>query len=567
MTAIESIPGVRELWRHTVGEPDVTIGVVEGLPDLAHPCFAGAELTVLEPSWLPASLTHEVLTEHGTFVASVLFGQHHGPVRGLAPRCRGIVVPALRDQDTVLDPLNAARAIEALVDAGVHVIHFTAAHPTRSDDADDLLKRAVRHAERAGVLIVAPTGNDYGEHRVIPGILPEVLAVGAHRDDGTMFRFSNWGPRFRDHGIVAPGDELRAAAPGGGTTVHKGTSIATPIVSGVAALLVSVQRRQGRRPDPLAVRAALLASARPCTPAESHGEPDRCLAGRLDVAAATRAVLSPGVVTAAAVSGPPVYALGSLGYDFGTEARRDAFRTLLAGHGDPLDPRAVANQLAARPPDAAALIWTLELDGCPVYAIEPVGAFAAEVHRVLARLLAARDEVDRVCLPGRISGRTARLLSGTVVPTVEIERPRGLSSWDAGRLTARATAALPDPDAQRARQALRELLARIVHDCRNLGTTARDRALNFAATNAVQAGSALAAAAVDGYVLDGIAVAPSPFGRAGRDCWDVRFRLVDPDNNQRARRVCRFTVDVSDPLPLPVGEVRTWLETRGKESP
>ncbi|MGC7102944.1 S8 family serine peptidase [Amycolatopsis lurida] len=555
MTALEAIPGLPELWDRTLGEPDVTIGVVEGPPDLTHPCFAGADLTVLSPSWLPATTPDPLAEEHGTFVASMLFGQHDGPVPGLAPGCRGIIVPALRDQATVLDPLNAARAIDTLVDAGCHIIHFTAAHPTRSGDADSVLKNAVRHAFEAGVLIVAPTGNDYGHHDVVPGILPQVLAVGAHRDDGTMFEYSNWGPRFRDHGIVAPGGDLRAAAPGGRATTHKGTSIATPIVSGVAALLTSLQRQQGGKPDPLAVRAALLGSARPCAPEHSHGDPERCLAGRLDIPSATRTVLSTGVVTSAAHPRTPVYALGALGYDFCTEARRDTFAHLMAT--EPHDPRAMAAHLTHRPTDAKAVTWILDLDGIPLYALEPVGAYAPRVYHALTRLLGEQDSLERISVPGRLTGSTARLLSGQVLPVVELETPRNLTGWQIHQITEQA---LPGQNTERARTTLRELLSRIYHDLRNPGTTARDRALNFAATTAFHT-TTLIATAAEGLALDTIGADRTPHCRTASDCWDVTFRFFDPDNNRRARTVHRFTVDVSDLTPVTVGEPRTWLAT------
>lgn len=301
MTAIEALPGVRELWRHTLGCPGVVLGVVEGPPDLTHPCFEGADLTVIEPSWLADTAVHPVAVEHGTFTTGMLFGQHHTSVPGLAPRCRGIIVPALRDQHSVLDALNAARAIDALAQAGADIIHFTAAHPTRSEGADPLLARAISAATDSGVLVVAPVGNDYGRNYAVPALLPEVLAVGAHQDDGTMFRYSNWGEPFQGHGIVAPGAALRGAAPGGATVIHQGTSIATPIVSGVAALLAGLQHRHRARVDTRVVRDALLRSARPCSPAQAHADPTRCLSGRLDVPGAIRFVLHP----ATQVSTPP----------------------------------------------------------------------------------------------------------------------------------------------------------------------------------------------------------------------------------------------------------------------
>ncbi|GAA4554535.1 cyanobactin maturation protease PatG family protein [Amycolatopsis samaneae] len=563
MAEIAAIPGVRELWEQTLGDPDVTIGLVEGPPALSHPCFTGADLTVLEPHWLPHVPVVDGLPQHATFVASVLFGQSGSSVHGLAPRCRGLVVPALRDEPTLLDPVNAVRAIETLVEAGADIVHFAASLPTGSGDADPLLARAVRQAHDAGVLVVSPAGNDYGGNYVAPAVLPEVLAVGAHDDDGVMFRFSNWGERYRDHGLVAPGGNLTAAEPGGGTAVHKGTSVAAPIVTGVCALLASLRRQHGLPADPLAVRDALLAAARPCDPADSHGDPARCLAGKLDVPRATRLALARHAqadVVLSARQPNPVYVVGVLGYDCGTDRRWDSIiRQMVPGATreklNPFDARHLATHLAAYPGDAASLIWILHQDHAPVYVIEPTGPYAAEVYRQLAEQLAGQaassgGATERVAVPGRHTGRTVRLLSGQQVPVIEVEQLCGVPGRNVDQLTA-----VPADT-----RVLRQLLERVYQDLRNPGAASRERALNFAATTVVHTERIFAAAVADRLALEAVSVEPSPFSRPGSDTWDVKLRFFDPENTRRARRALRVTVDVSDVLPVSLGEVREWAE-------
>ncbi|MFE3177852.1 S8 family serine peptidase [Amycolatopsis sp. NPDC059090] len=561
MAEIAAIPGVRELWDQTLGDPDVTIGLVEGPPALSHPCFAGADLTVLEPHWLPLVPVVDGLPQHATFVASVLFGQPGSPVHGLAPLCRGLVVPALRDEPTLLDPVSAVRAIETLVEAGADIVHFAASLPTGSGDPDPLLARAVRQAHDAGVLVVSPAGNDYGGNYVAPAVLPEVLAVGAHDDNGAMFRFSNWGERYRDHGLVAPGGDLAAAEPGGGTAAHKGTSVAAPIVTGVCALLASLRRHHGLPADPLSVRDALLAAARPCDPADSHGEPARCLAGKLDVPRATRLALAQRTRTDVVLSArrpDPVYVVGVVGYDCGTDGYRDSLTRQMVPstsheNANPFDAPRMAAHLAAHPADAANLIWVLHQDHAPVYAIEPTGPYAAEVYRQLAELLAGQATAsdafaDLVAVPGTHAGRTVRLLSGQQVPVLEAEQVRGVLGRNADQLTA-----VPADT-----RVLRKLLERVCQNLRNPGSAPHERALNFAAT--VHTGRIFAAAAADRLALEEIAVRSSPFPRPGSDAWEVKLRFFDPENTRRARRAFRVTVDVSDVLPVRLGEVREWAE-------
>ena len=61
-----------------------------------------------------------------------------------------------------------------------------------------------------------------------------------------------------------------------------GTSFATPIATGVAALLLSLQIQRGETPNPQKVRDVILKSALPCTPADAS-DASRCLVGKLNI--------------------------------------------------------------------------------------------------------------------------------------------------------------------------------------------------------------------------------------------------------------------------------------------
>src|SRR5215831_3901346 len=211
MPAIESIPGLRELWGLTTGDPAVRVALIDGPVDQTHPAFEGARISVVRPHRPPPGDPTGYKREHATWTASVLVGQHGGPVTGFAPGCTCLSVPAFNDQACMQDPLNLASAIEAAADAGADVIIAQACQPTMSGHADPLVRDAVRRAEASNVLVVAGSGNDDGECRCAPAVLPEVLAVGAYDDDGRVFRFSGWG--YGGHGIVAPGGNISGAWP------------------------------------------------------------------------------------------------------------------------------------------------------------------------------------------------------------------------------------------------------------------------------------------------------------------------------------------------------------------
>ena len=134
------------------------------------------------------------------------------------------------------------------------------------------------------MLIVAAAGNEGCDCLHVPAALPHVLVVGALNGAGQPADFSNYGGLYRSRGLMAPGENLRVASNGGGFEVQSGTSFATPLVAGIAALLLSAQyigRGRGHlRPSDL--RDILLKSARPCD-ASGSSACRRSLTGTLDV--------------------------------------------------------------------------------------------------------------------------------------------------------------------------------------------------------------------------------------------------------------------------------------------
>ena len=147
------------------------------------------------------------------------------------------------------------------VEHGARIINISAGQPLPASAAYPILADAVDRAVRRGVLVVAAAGNDGCECEHIPAAMPGVLAVGAMDSRGRPLASSNWGSSYRSAGLLAPGTGLIAARAGGGTSVVGGTSFATAIVAGAAALLASVALRRGRSLDGPRIREILLDSA------------------------------------------------------------------------------------------------------------------------------------------------------------------------------------------------------------------------------------------------------------------------------------------------------------------
>lgn len=623
---------LNDLWDKTLGDSSICIAVLDGSVDLSHACFKGSDLTEIQ-TLVSDRCGAGYALQHGTQVASIIFGQHDSPVRGIAPHCRGLIVPVFADgvQDSLApcSQLDLARAITQAVEQGANIINISGGQMTQSGQADPLLVRAVHLCAENNVLIVAAAGNDGCQCLHLPAALPTVLAVGAMNDQGLPLDFSNWGDAYLNQGILAPGENILGAVPGGGTALRSGTSFATPIVSGIVALLLSLQLKQGEPPDPQAVRTAILQSALPCNQQIAE-DCRRFLAGSLDTAAvqtiilkrertsmtelnsqekpqpakansmgqveASTAppVLAKPMVAASVVMPSPtqsisanapavtpsisstsvtpseecscggggpmqlVYAIGELDFDFGTEARLDYF----AQNIFPSNPtRAIPktdflSYLSNNPWEAQSFNWILKLDATPIYAIVPSGPFASVAYERLRSAL-SDENVERVSIPGYIAG-SVRLMSGQIVPAI-VPDIRGIYSWSTTALIESLTNVLPTEVSQELlMEHMEDYLSRIYYEYRNLGVTPQERALNFSATNAFQVGIAVSRGIGENKVLDSIEVGKSPICRPDSDCYDVKLFFFDPDSLTRSRTASRFTVDVSDVIPVLIGSIRRW---------
>jgi subtilisin family serine protease len=107
---LAKIPGFLECRQQTSGDPEICIAIIDSRADFSHPSFSGAQVQEIVPMWL-RSVMAPGGAAHGTHVASLIFGQPGGPVEGIVPRCRGIIIPVYGETEE--GELSLALAIHA----------------------------------------------------------------------------------------------------------------------------------------------------------------------------------------------------------------------------------------------------------------------------------------------------------------------------------------------------------------------------------------------------------------------------------------------------------------------
>ncbi|MFC3503987.1 S8 family serine peptidase [Micromonospora krabiensis] len=230
---------IPEAHRLTKGR-GVVVAVVDTGVHGAHPDLKGQ---VLPGRGFGAGVAADGRTDpdtkegHGTGMAGIIAGRGGGDMHalGIAPEAK-ILPVGLGAEDA--RSWDSGAAIRWAVDHGADVINMSFGKHV----ADPATTDAVRYALSKNVVVVASSGNSDSGYPKIPepAAIPGVIAVGGATRSGGLWSETVTGPEMV---LSAPGERIIAPAPPGaspnGYLVSDGTSSASAIVAGVAALVRS----------------------------------------------------------------------------------------------------------------------------------------------------------------------------------------------------------------------------------------------------------------------------------------------------------------------------------------
>jgi subtilisin family serine protease len=248
-----SLVRLRSFMNTSSGNPDITIGMIDGPLELSHPAFQGSRITTVKESQLVAcSNASSIACRHGTFVAGILCAKRGLGAPAICPGCTLLLRPIFTDQTVeehtnnthilvpTTTPEDLSDAIIEVIDTGAKIINLSLGLSTSSLLTYSKLQEAYDYACKNDVIIVVAAGNqgNIGSTSVLHH--DWIIPVAACNEYGVLDPISNFGPSIGSRGLLAPGINITSTSSGDGYLRMSGTSFAAPFITGAVALLWSV---------------------------------------------------------------------------------------------------------------------------------------------------------------------------------------------------------------------------------------------------------------------------------------------------------------------------------------
>jgi len=263
--------GADSVWEKYSDQGDsVVVGVIDTGIDYTHPALGGGFgkgfKVIGGYDFFNNDSDPMDDNNHGTHVAGIIAGNSE-TFKGVAPHAlllgykvldgagNGLFSTILQGIEAVADPNN-----DNNYDDKADVVNMSLGG---TGDSNDALSTAVNNCVELGITFCIAAGNEGNPYSIgSPGAAESAITVGASDNNDKLAEFSSLGPNAGNFSIkpeiLAPGVNINSSIPGNQFAVYSGTSMASPHVAGVCALLKHLHKDW----TPEMIKSAIMTSAK-----------------------------------------------------------------------------------------------------------------------------------------------------------------------------------------------------------------------------------------------------------------------------------------------------------------
>ena len=222
-----------EAWEMATGK-GVKVGIMDTGINIKHPDLVGAVVGGYDAV---NGKSYEDDNNHGTYVSSVVSARKNGVgIVGVAPDAMLYAIKVMNNNGSgyISDILDGCQWV---MKEGIKLVNMSFGSSYQSI----AIQEAMDKLFSSKVIVISASGNEGKLGVYSPARNNVTICVGGSDVDDKRAAWSNYGPELRENGVLAPGDWIQVANKDGKWQKVSGTSIATPHVTGIVALMLELK--------------------------------------------------------------------------------------------------------------------------------------------------------------------------------------------------------------------------------------------------------------------------------------------------------------------------------------
>jgi len=225
---------IKNFWQAAGNKGEnITIAILDTGISSIHPEFDFTNITRINV--LNGDNVAEDTNGHGSHVAGII-GAQGKKVTGASPKAKLLIIKIAETIES-WDIDNVVKGVQHAIDARADIISISGEF-SELDTKIEILRKKITEATAKGIITIASAGNNFNDFPVesYPAAFDECVSVGSIKQDGTRADSSSHSTKLD---VVSPGEEIYSTWLGINYHVESGTSMATPLVSGIVAVIKS----------------------------------------------------------------------------------------------------------------------------------------------------------------------------------------------------------------------------------------------------------------------------------------------------------------------------------------